>query len=584
MKLTDKQRQAVKLDVNTLLVACPGSGKTRVILAKLLRTIEEVRGTARRIACIAYTNAAVDEIDSRLRIYARQDDENFCDVSTIHTFCLQNILKNFHWRLDCYSSDVRVLGPDQLKYKEFVDETSVKFNLPYSAKEQFENLSRTTDGDLSPMEGFPPEAAKYFWQLLENECLIDFGSILYWTYHLLLKYPSIASAVSSRFSWILVDEFQDTSPLQFEILKLIYAQNRSRFFLVGDPHQAIFSFAGADVELMNEFAKVIDANQDIELTQNWRSSQSIVNHAEKVFPREQPMEAVGENAEFPHVPQHFMCSGLGDLIVSEFLTVVEALEIPFGKCAVLAPAWHQLIKLARELRQHGIPVVGPGARPYKKRHVIAPLAEQIAAYIENRNSERIPQIERELFWLQANSPGGGGDLKVFGYEGRVVVFRLIKCAVEILGKTQNGSEWLRTIAEEFGPILSSAGVILESAEANLVTSAEAILQEIQGNKIDLDSLEINDLGMFADAESNLKLLTIHGSKGREFEAVALIHLNEGNLPHYLHVDGLGLEEQKRVLYVGITRAQKMLMYVTHENVRNPPSRFLSILYPDEWGG
>jgi DNA helicase-2/ATP-dependent DNA helicase PcrA len=583
MKLTDKQRQAVKLDVNTLLVACPGSGKTRVILAKLLRTIEEVRGTARRIACIAYTNAAVDEIDSRLRVYGRQDDENFCDISTIHTFCLQNILKHFHWRLDCYSKDVRVLGPDQAKFKEFVEETCVKFQLPYRAKERFENLSRNTNGDLGPMEDFPPEAAKYFWQLLENECLIDFGSILYWTYHLLVKYPSIASAVSSRFVWILVDEFQDTSPLQFEILKLLYAQNRSRFFLVGDPHQAIFSFAGADVELMGEFAEVIGANQDIELTQNWRSSQSIVNQAEKVFPRELPMEAVGENSEFPHVPQHFVCSGIGELIVSEFLTVARALEIPFGKCAVLAPAWHQLIYLARELRQNGIPVVGPGARPYKKRHVIAPLAEQIGAYIENRNSERIPQIERELFWLQANSPGGGGDLKVFSYEGRVVVFRLINRALEIMGQTQNASGWLLQIAKEFGPILSKAGVILESAEGNLVASAEAMLQEIQGNKIDLDSLKIRDLGMFADAESNLKLLTIHGAKGREFEAVALIHLNDGNLPNSRHLEGPGLEDQKRMLYVAITRAQKMLMYVTHESWKYPPSRFLSILYPDEWG-
>lgn len=89
--------------------------------------------------------------------------------------------------------------------------------------------------------------------------------------------------------------------------------------------------------------------------------------------------------------------------------------------------------------------------------------------------------------------------------------------------------------------------------------------------------------MFADAESNLKLLTIHGSKGTEFAAVALIHLNDGNLPHYMHVEGLGLEEQKRVLYVAITRAKKMLMNVTHEHFRYPPSRFLSILYPDEWG-
>jgi DNA helicase II / ATP-dependent DNA helicase PcrA len=99
MKLTDEQRAAVIEPGNVMLVACPGSGKTRAIVAKLLRAVEAVRGTPRRVACITYTNAAVHEIEQRLRTYGSTGDEELCDVSTIHSFCLNNILRHFFWKL-----------------------------------------------------------------------------------------------------------------------------------------------------------------------------------------------------------------------------------------------------------------------------------------------------------------------------------------------------------------------------------------------------------------------------------------------------------------------------------------------------
>ncbi len=146
MLLTEEQRVAVQNDGNTLLVACPGSGKTRAIVAKLLRCVTQVRDTPRRVACITYTNAAVSEIEQRLRVYGRTGDENYCDVSTIHTFCLQQILRNFYWRLPQYSRGFVVASPDSEAYRGAVNGVCADYGLPLTAADSFELLNRQPDG------------------------------------------------------------------------------------------------------------------------------------------------------------------------------------------------------------------------------------------------------------------------------------------------------------------------------------------------------------------------------------------------------------------------------------------------------
>jgi DNA helicase-2/ATP-dependent DNA helicase PcrA len=110
------------------------------------------------------------------------------------------------------------------------------------------------------------------------------------------------SYVSSKFAWILVDEFQDTTDLQVEILSLIAKARRTRFLMVGDPYQSIFRFAGARPDLADEFAENISARTDLQLTGNFRSSQAIIMQANKLYPRTPPMKAIGPAKIFPEVP------------------------------------------------------------------------------------------------------------------------------------------------------------------------------------------------------------------------------------------------------------------------------------------
>ena len=139
--------------------------------------------------------------------------------------------------------------------------------------------------------------ASHFWARCAELGYIDFGTIVFGAYRLLLDHPRISMTLCARFRWFLIDEFQDTSELQIEILKLLHATGRSSFFAVGDLAQSIFSFAGARPELVAPFGRHVGARQDLSLFENFRSSRHVVDHAERLFPRLPAMTAVGSNRD-----------------------------------------------------------------------------------------------------------------------------------------------------------------------------------------------------------------------------------------------------------------------------------------------
>jgi len=574
MKLTEDQQNAVRHDENTLIVACPGSGKTRALVAKLLRCLEEVRGSSRRITCITYTNSAVYEIENRLRIFGKTGDDKYCDISTIHAFCLNYILQFFYWRLPEYKNGFTVLPSDSEKFREIVSSVCEDYELTYKAHECFELLNRDTDGTPIITGEINANIALDFWNRLSKDNYIDFPNIIYYSFRLIVEWPSIAHALACRFAWFLVDEFQDTSALQVEIFKHIAEIGKTKFFLVGDPFQSIYGFAGARPDLMHEFAEDIDAKRDFKLVGNFRSSIPIIKHAERLCPRNPPMIAVGNSVSFKEEPGYLHCSSTFEGIIKYFLPALDELGIEYGKCAILAPWWVKLLWLGRELRDYGIPIVGPGARPYKRTHLFALLAEQVCAYVEHPDPKFIYQIEKELYNL-INNITGSTNYKVYSYMGRIVVYRLINCGKNLRNECENGLIWLKRASENFANILIEAEFLPKKSSELLKESVKDMEQDMIRQGVDVDNLSVEKLGMFASTEKNMKLLTMHRAKGREFDAVAIVDLHEGKVPHYSANTAEQIDDYRRLLYVSITRAKRLLMYITDkEDHRNIPSRFL----------
>lgn len=576
MHLTTEQRTAVQSDSNALLEACPGSGKTRAIVAKVLRCISDVRNTPRKIAVITYTNAAVYEIESRLRVYGTTADLDTYEVSTIHAFCLNNILRAFYWRCPEYARGFHLLPSETDDYRAIVQDISTRFGLDQNAREQFPLLNRDAAGDpiLTASSAITAPAARAFWDALRSANAVDFPTIIYLTNRLLADYPSLARALSCRFRWLLLDEFQDTTELQIEVLKRIQGASETTFFLVGDPHQSIFGFAGARPALNNEFARYIGARRDFQLSQNWRSNPQIVNHAERLRPRVIPMRSAGDIAADTCEPIYTHSSSAFEGIAEHFLPELERLGIPFGSAAILAPSWFTLIPVGQRLRAAGVPIIGPGARPYRGSLLFARLAEYACEYIERRNPTLIRNLQRELDFILGEATDGIHP-NVFSHNGRAAIFRLLQIGATLRDQNPDAETWLIQAARQFSEQLIRDGFLPNTANTLLSQSAAAICEQMRARGVDPSALTVSDLGLFAATGRSLRLLTMHAAKGLEWDAVALIGLNDGQIPNFRANTQDEIDEHCRLLYVGITRAKRLLVYVTDQsNWRNRPSRFL----------
>ncbi|MEY9328302.1 superfamily I DNA/RNA helicase [Sinorhizobium fredii] len=362
--------------------------------------------------------------------------------------------------------------------------------------------------------------------------------------------------------------------MQVEILALISGDKRTRFLLVGDPCQSIFGFAGARPDLAEQFANRIAARTDKQLSGNFRSSPPIIAHANALYARTPPMTVVGCARKYTEQPVWQHGASAFTVITDYFLPALEALEIPVGDAAILAPTWYSLFPLGRRLREYGVSIVGPGARPYRRNRQFAPLAEQVCGYLMEPRPDAIAGIERTLFNTLLDVTGRP-YFDIFSYRGRTIVFRFLQHAQQLHQVHMGGIAWLEAAAGAFAQVLIDEEYLSISDRDVFAVSVEEMKTDMRNNKVDLANLAIDDLGIYASPNAALKLATLHNAKGREYMAVAMIDLHEGRIPFYQARSAEELEEAKRLFYVGVTRAQRFLLYVTDDSqARNGPTRFL----------
>jgi DNA helicase-2/ATP-dependent DNA helicase PcrA len=257
-------------------------------------------------------------------------------------------------------------------------------------------------------------------------------------------------------------------------------------------------------------------------------------------------------------------------IAEHYLPALESLGIPLGDATILAKDWASLFALTRELRGFGTPVVGPGARPYRRSRVFASLAEQLCGAVVDPHPETNRQLERALFHA-VQDVTGQGRLDIFTHAGRVVLIRLLREARR-LAANPGALNWLDVMSQATGEILRQAEYVDREQAGMFYASAQEMKADMRRQKVDTANLTIEDLGLFASPTRALRLSTIHYAKGREYEAVALIGLRKGSFPYYKTDD---VEAEKRLFYVGVTRPRKLLMYIAEaDRWGNPPSPFL----------
>ena len=581
ISLTSEQRRAVEYERNIQVSACPGSGKTRLIIAKLLRLAETVEGTPQSIGCITYTNAAVDEIESRIKESGTNALIDRCEICTIHAFCLQFILRPYYWLEPDIPARFKILTRQMPEFSRIVRAVEDEFghSVQYRTFEDYASIRMSLNGSPTGtgIENgvVTDDSARRYWHMVRQAGYIDFSMILYYSQALLSDHEFIAEGLSSRFSWLLVDEWQDTTDIQIEILKILNSKLQTQFFLVGDEHQSINGFAGARPDLADTFAKQISARQDIGISGNFRSAPHIVESAETLIPRDPKMVSVGQARSHTGFVQYEHVDSPVNAITDHFLPLLIENGVSNGRCAILAPWWRHLVPVASRLRELGIPVFGPGARPYQRRRLFSGLAEQLGACVNTEIPLHLPGVERAIFRV-INEAMGLSRFDVFSYLGRCTALKLVYEAERIAQVHVGGKKWLVECAKSSANILCAQDWIDQATAKAFTESVEEMIADMRKLSVDVDNIKISDLGLFANPEHAIKLLTLHNSKGREFDAVAIIHANEGHIPHFSDETIREIKEARRLFYVGITRARKYLLVVSDKSdFRNRPTRFIA---------
>ncbi|GAB5390154.1 MAG: DNA helicase II [Alphaproteobacteria bacterium] len=583
--LTDEQRAAVDYPSDIALSACPGSGKTRVIIAKLIKLAESVEDTPLSIGCITYTNAAVDEIEARIKRVGTNRLIERCEISTIHSFCLNFILRPYGWLHPEVPKGFSILSNKMRDFEEVVRavEDEIGRQIGRSTFDDYASLRRTTKGKPAGtgIESgvVTPETAARYWEIVRGRGYLDFAMILYYSFLILKNHPFVAKGIACRFAWLLVDEFQDTTDVQIAIFALLRRHLHTRFFLVGDEHQSINGFAGADSNLGHRFCDHIEADRTHALSGNFRCAPQIVTPAQTLIPREPKMHARGPAANCEGIVQYEHVENPKAGIEDYFLPALEALGIPYGKAAVLAPWWIHLVPVARHLRDLKVPVFGPGARPYKGSRLYARLAEELGSCIEQGALFDPSGVEKALFRL-INEVMGQTRFDIFSYDGRRTSLALIMEAKRLATLHEGAVAWLEASSVSIGKILVREEWITPSAAKALVSSVENMKIDMKiamKRSVDVDNMVISDLGLFANPDHAIKLITMHTAKGREFEAVAIINANDGHIPFFATMDDPEkVSESQRLFYVGLTRAKQYLLVLSDQtDSRRPPSRFVA---------
>ena len=204
MMLTSEQKAAVHCDENVMLTACPGSGKTRVIVSKLIRVVHAVRDTPRAVACITYTNAAVYEMESRLRLHIQPGDDRYFDIGTIHSFCLNHIFRPFCHLIEGYTRGFKVFTPDNDEFEKCVTSVCGKFgrsDLSFKDFDDFTQLRVSSEGrpvgNAIDRGSVTPEMAGAYWKRCGELGFIDFANIIYYSLRLLRERPEVLDSVAS---------------------------------------------------------------------------------------------------------------------------------------------------------------------------------------------------------------------------------------------------------------------------------------------------------------------------------------------------------------------------------------------------
>ncbi len=626
--LNEEQQKAVLHTEGPLLIlAGAGSGKTRVLTYRIARLIDECGVNPWNILAITFTNKAAGEMRERVDKIVGYGSESIW-ISTFHSTCVRIL----HRYIDRLGYDTRFTIYDTEDQKTVLKDVCRRLQVDtkmYKERVLLNTISHAKDEYISPEEfrlaargDFRQEKIaevylEYQKELKKNNAL-DFDDLIVKTVELFQSCPDVLEYYQDRFRYILVDEYQDTNTVQFKLISLL-AKKYQNLCVVGDDDQSIYKFRGANIENILNFERVFSDTTVIKLEQNYRSTQNILDAANGVIVhnrgrKEKALWTQNEKGE-PIIFQLLQSAyEEAEYVTGEIRRKVNRGEAEYRDFAVLYRTNYQSRAFEEKFLMANIPykIVG-GVNFYSRREI-----KDVLAYLKTVDNgkddlavHRIINVPKRgigattINKVQAHADATG--LSFFeALEEAKEIPGIGKAALKIATFVHMIHEWRLKLAdlsleELIQEVLDKTGYAksleeegTEEAEARLDNIGElvskAVLYEEGTDHPDLSEfLEevalVADVDSVEDGDNRVLLMTLHSAKGLDFPYVSLVGMEDGVFPSYMSIASDNpaeeIEEERRLCYVGITRAMKELTItaarvrmIRGENHYNNLSRFV----------
>lgn len=609
-KLNDKQKEAVlHMDGPCLVIAGAGSGKTKVLTTRIANLIDS-GVSPYNILAITFTNKAAKEMRERLELLV---PNNNAFVGTFHSFGVRIIRENYD--LLGLNRNFTILDSDDVTtiIKRIMKEKNIdsKECAPAYIRNRIsfiknENMSIAEIEKFfnTPAEKIAYEVYKEYINILKNNNSVDFDDLLLLPVKLFKNNPEVLEKYQDRFKYILIDEYQDTNEVQYSLTKLL-AKKHQNIFIVGDPDQSIYMFRGANYKNILNFEKDYKNAVIIPLEENYRSTSNILNAANSVIRNNKERKeknlwsSKGEGVKVKYLRAYDEKNEV-DLVISEIKKLLEA-GYKKKDIAIFYRTNGQARVVEEQFLKANLPYKVVGSFYFYARKEIKDLICYLRLILNSDDEislRRIINVPKRKI-----GPSTVNNLENMARAMNVSMFEAIETGKELEFKNlilelRKDSESL-SLTELIDDILDKSGMRKEyetegSLEADLrlenleeFKSITASFEEQTGSVNLEDFLEeislVADIEEHKESNDEVTLMTIHSAKGLEFDVVFLIGMEEGIFPHQnAFVEENGIEEERRLCYVGITRAREKL-YLTNakrrmlygrENI-NQPSRFIN---------
>ena len=631
--LNEPQHEAVVHGSGPLLIlAGAGSGKTRVITRRIAWLVATGRARASEILALTFTNKAAKEMRTRVEALLPPDETQGMWISTFHAMCARILRRDIEvlggWTRDFTIYDThdknqlikqltKALGYDVQHYRPAMLSSWISDwkTARFERTEDHEEVAHGMDEQV-----FRAVRDRYEQSMRENNAL-DFDDLLVRVLELFEREPGVRDAYADRFRYVLVDEYQDTNHVQYLLTRHLSGRHQN-LAVCGDPDQSIYAWRGADIRNILDFERDFGETSGgevcvVKLERNYRSTKAILDAAQALIRRntERREKELWTDVVDCEPVQVLACADENDE-AGEIARRIQDLSlrgIRTDEVAIFYRANFMQRALERALRLAGIPyqVVG-GPEFYQRREV-----RDLVSYLQLVANPRDEMAARRVI----NVPGRGvGDksiaqLQEWAAENRRTFLEAAlsdEARATIRGRARKGieafAELYRRIADLHDkPASMALGAVLEETDYQGWISGSSDAQadmrlenidELQAHAETYDrehpegSLRgflqdvalVSDVDVWEDKSPKVTLMTLHASKGLEFPAVFVCGLEEELLPHALALQEGGLEEERRLFYVGMTRAMRELC-ITHARMRfhfgeasyRVASRFLSEL-------